>query len=75
MMFLQMRCFSARTPVAHKLPLHITYFTAAFKYWARTICWRTMLLKGRDKLEADDAVFRKMYVDLGWPIFDLPPSI
>ena len=31
------------------------------------------LLKGRDKLEANDAIFRKMCVDLGWPVFDLPP--
>jgi hypothetical protein len=30
------------------------------------------LLKGRDKLEANDAVFRRMCTDLGWPIFDLP---
>ena len=32
------------------------------------------LLKGRDKLEANDAIFRKMCVDLGWPVFDLPPA-
>ena len=32
------------------------------------------LLRGRDKLEANDAIFRKMCVDLGWPIFDLPPA-
>lgn len=32
------------------------------------------LLKGRDKLEANDAIFRKMSVDLGWPVFDLPPT-
>lgn len=32
------------------------------------------LLKGRDKLEANDAIFRKMCEDLGWPIFDLPPA-
>lgn len=32
------------------------------------------LLKGRDKLEANDAIFRKMCVDLGWPVFDLPPT-
>jgi hypothetical protein len=32
------------------------------------------LLKGRDKLEANDAIFRKMCEDLGWPIFDLPPE-
>ena len=31
------------------------------------------LLKGRDKLEANDAIFRKMSADLGWPVFDLPP--
>lgn len=31
------------------------------------------LLKGRDKLEANDAIFRKMCVDLDWPVFDLPP--
>lgn len=31
------------------------------------------LLKGRDKLEANDAIFRKMCIDLGWPVFDLPP--
>ena len=31
------------------------------------------LLKGRDKLEANDAIFRKMCIDLGWPLFDLPP--
>lgn len=31
------------------------------------------LLKGRDKLEANDAIFRKMSEDLGWPVFDLPP--
>ena len=31
------------------------------------------LLKGRDKLEANDAIFRRMCVDLGWPVFDLPP--
>lgn len=34
-----------------------------------------VLLKGRDKLEANDAIFRKMCeVDLGWPTFDLPPA-
>jgi uncharacterized Zn finger protein (UPF0148 family) len=32
------------------------------------------LLKGRDKLEANDAIFRKMSEDLGWPIFELPPA-
>jgi hypothetical protein len=32
-----------------------------------------VLLKGRDKLEANDAIFRKMCVDLGWPVFELPP--
>lgn len=31
------------------------------------------LLKGRDKLEANDAIFRKMCEDLGWPVFALPP--
>lgn len=31
------------------------------------------LLKGRDKLEANDAIFRKMAEDLGWPVYDLPP--
>lgn len=31
------------------------------------------LLKGRDKLEANDTIFRKMSEDLGWPVFDLPP--
>jgi len=31
------------------------------------------LLKGRDKLEANDAIFRKMCDTLGWPVFDLPP--
>lgn len=32
------------------------------------------LLKGRDKLEANDAIFKKMCADLGWPVFDLPPA-
>ena len=32
------------------------------------------LLKGRDKLEANDAIFRRMCVDLNWPVFDLPPA-
>lgn len=32
------------------------------------------LLKGRDKLEANDAIFRRMCVDLDWPQFDLPPA-
>lgn len=32
------------------------------------------LLKGRDKLEANDHIFRKMSADLGFPIFDLPPT-
>ena len=32
------------------------------------------LLKGRDKLEANDAIFRKMAADLGWPVYDLPPA-
>jgi ribosomal protein S27AE len=31
------------------------------------------LLKGRDKLEANDAIFRRMCEDLGWPVFSLPP--
>ena len=31
------------------------------------------LLKGREKLELNDAIFKKMCVDLGWPTFDLPP--
>lgn len=32
------------------------------------------LLKGRDKLEANDLIFRKMCEELGWPVFDLPPA-
>jgi hypothetical protein len=32
------------------------------------------LLKGRDKLEANDAIFRKMCEENGWPIFELPPE-
>lgn len=32
------------------------------------------LLKGRDKLEANDSIFRSMSIDLGWPVFDLPPA-
>lgn len=32
------------------------------------------LLKGRDKLEANDHIFRKMCVDLQWPVFELPPA-
>lgn len=32
------------------------------------------LLKGRDKLEANDAIFRRMCEDLGWPVFELPSS-
>jgi len=32
-----------------------------------------VLLRGRDKLEANDAIFRLMSKELGWPIFDLPP--
>tara|TARA_B110001452_G_scaffold123280_1_gene102227 strand:- start:516 stop:1097 length:582 start_codon:yes stop_codon:yes gene_type:complete len=32
------------------------------------------LLKGRDKLEANDAIFRRMCVDLRWTVFDLPPA-
>lgn len=31
------------------------------------------LLKGREKLEANDAIFRKMAEDLGWKVDDLPP--
>jgi ribosomal protein L37AE/L43A len=30
------------------------------------------LLKGKDKLELNDSIFKKMCVDLGWPVFDLP---
>jgi predicted RNA-binding Zn-ribbon protein involved in translation (DUF1610 family) len=33
-----------------------------------------MLLKGRDKLEANDAIFKKMCYDLKWPTFDLPST-
>ena len=32
------------------------------------------LLKGKDKLELNDAIFRKMCKDLGWPVFDLPAN-
>ena len=32
------------------------------------------LLKGRDKLEANDAIFRKMCDTLGWRVSDLPPA-
>jgi len=32
------------------------------------------LLKGRDKLEANDVIFRKMSEDLKWPTFKLPPN-
>lgn len=32
------------------------------------------LLKGRDKLEANDQIFRKMCHELNWPVFDLPPA-
>ena len=31
------------------------------------------LLKGRDKLEANDAIFWRMADDLGWKVSDLPP--
>ena len=37
------------------------------------MCDGIALLKGRDKLEANDAIFRKMSLDLGWPVFELPP--
>ena len=30
------------------------------------------LLKGKDKLELNDSIFRKMAEDLVWPIYDLP---
>ena len=33
------------------------------------------LLKGRDKLEANDAIFLKMCEDLGWSVPDLPPPL
>jgi ribosomal protein L37AE/L43A len=32
------------------------------------------LLKGRDKLEANDLIFRNMCEDLGWPVYELPPA-
>jgi len=32
------------------------------------------LLRGRDKLELNDSIFKKMCEDLQWPTFDLPPS-
>lgn len=32
------------------------------------------LLKGKSKLEMNDAIFRNMCLDLGWPIFDLPST-
>ena len=32
------------------------------------------LLKGREKLVANDAIFTKMCRDLGWPVFALPPE-
>lgn len=38
------------------------------------MCQNLSLLKGRDKLEANDTIFRKMCCTLGWPIFDLPPE-
>lgn len=39
------------------------------------MCEHISLLKGRDKLEANDAIFRKMCEeDLGWHIPDLPPA-
>jgi len=31
------------------------------------------LLKGREKLEANDAIFRKMAVEIGWSVSALPP--
>ena len=31
------------------------------------------LLKSREKLEANDAIFKKMCVDLGWKVPELPP--
>ena len=32
------------------------------------------LLKGRDKLEANDAIWARMSEDLGWPVFPLPAA-
>ena len=32
------------------------------------------LLRGRDKLLANDSIFRKMAATLGWPVADLPPA-
>lgn len=38
------------------------------------MCEGMSLLKGRDKLEANDAIFRRMAADLGWKLSDLPPD-
>ena len=32
------------------------------------------LLKGRDKLEANDAIYTRMCSTLGWPVYALPPN-
>ena len=76
-MFLQMQpAFARHAPKTRSNFLSYSYVLyRSFQILGlHEMCEGITLLRGRDKLEANDAIFRKMSEDLGWPVFDLPPA-
>lgn len=74
-MFLQMQpAFAKHAPKSRTNFLSYSYVLyRSFQIMGiEHMCEGITLLKGRGKLEANDAIFRKMCETLGWPIFDLP---
>lgn len=76
-MFLQMQpAFAMHAPKSRTNFLSYSYVLyRSFQILGlHHMCNGLSLLKGRDKLEANDAIFGKMCRTLGWPVFDLPPE-
>jgi hypothetical protein len=76
-MFLQMQpVFLRHAPNTRTNFLSYTYVLyRCFQILGQTHMLDTIvLLKGRSKLEANDAIFRRMCEDLEWSVHDLPPA-
>jgi hypothetical protein len=76
-MFLQMQpAFQRHVPrtrtnfLSYSYVLYKSFQIMGLTHMLDSVC----LLKGRDKLEANDATFARMCEDLGWPVFPLPSA-
>lgn len=77
-MFLQMQpAFQRHAPsnrtnfLSYSYVLYRSFQILGLTHMLDSVC----LLKGRDKLEANDAIFARMSEDLGWRVFPLPAEV